>query len=232
MFYYPALILYILVIPVGLLVFLTKNKKKLNSLNFSLKFGFIYEEYNLNSYFWEILKIGIKLALVYAKCQYMYDFNKQFNVIMLTLMVYLFLMLIFKPYDYDNANSLEILSILCSIFNILFVNGFYYSQNLKYMVPLSIMTFLFNMIFGTITMIHIFRFIRNMINDLIIKAKIIIIQKLKVFAKLINKNYVNSYKSKIYWTFLTKSINDYIRIRRKDSTYTIEQFYQKLASQN
>ena len=151
---------------------------------------------------------------------------------MLTLIIYLFLMLIFKPYDYDNANSLEILSTLCSILNILFVNSFYYTQTLKHMAALAIVTFIFNMTFGIITTIHIVRFIRNLFNSFILRIKILIINKLTIFRTLINKNYINSYTSKVYWNLLRKSITSYNRIKRDNPNYTIHEFYQKLAIQN
>lgn len=53
----PALTLFGFIIPLLLFIVLYKNKHNLNNPNFRMVWGYMYNEYLANAYFWEIVKI-------------------------------------------------------------------------------------------------------------------------------------------------------------------------------
>jgi len=65
-FYTPSLIFWCILLPFGTIMFLRRNKKHLYEIDFKMKFGFIYQEYDEKSYYMELFKTSLKLFVVAA----------------------------------------------------------------------------------------------------------------------------------------------------------------------
>ena len=63
------------------------------------------------------------------------------------LIIYLFLLLIFKPYDYDSANSLEILSTFCGVSNILCIYACSISEDGAITIYMTLFALIPNFVF-------------------------------------------------------------------------------------
>ncbi len=54
-FIIPALIFYGLLLPLSIIIYLVKNKNNFSKINFQYKFGFLYRDYKLGLFYWELL---------------------------------------------------------------------------------------------------------------------------------------------------------------------------------
>ncbi|KAL4478693.1 hypothetical protein ABPG73_001908 [Tetrahymena malaccensis] len=61
----PFFIIWSILIPTILLYKIYKQRKFLNSVFNRVKYGFLYQEYRFNSWYWEFTKIGVKLLITF-----------------------------------------------------------------------------------------------------------------------------------------------------------------------
>ena len=225
-FYIPALIFLVILVPFGCTLFLRINKSKLDSLSFSLRYGIIYQDYNIESYFWEVLKSYIKICLVFCGCYWVNSFKYQMIIVSSVLILYLFLLLIFKPYDYDSANSLEILSTLCGIINILCIYGFTVSNDSAITTYLTLLTFISNLVFLALMVKYFMSYQIEYLVSTYVKFKREISAKYPKLRRLLNQKELKVLRSWYLWENLRKSVHKFIRMKKKDKKYNIEQLYE------
>ncbi|CAG9326023.1 unnamed protein product [Blepharisma stoltei] len=121
----PAIIVWGIGIPTITLYFLFKNRRKLDTLSIRLRFGFLFNGYKTNAFYWEFLILYRKILIV---CCSVFLQNISTDIQALTVMVLLLLCLIMqaqnKPYDGRALNRMEIRSILVATITI--YCGLYY----------------------------------------------------------------------------------------------------------
>jgi len=64
LFIIPLLILFLILIPLGFFLKLKLNEKELSKIKFLLAWGFIYHEYKINAYFWEFIKMSVRVLII------------------------------------------------------------------------------------------------------------------------------------------------------------------------
>lgn len=61
----PMLLIWGFVIPLLPIYFIKRNKHRLNEVTCLLKYGFLYQEYKPELYFWEAYKVIIRITIVF-----------------------------------------------------------------------------------------------------------------------------------------------------------------------
>lgn len=62
-FCFPFFIIWAIIFPLLLFFSIYKVRKNLNFISARLRYGFLYQEYQLSAFYWEFLKITLKLAI-------------------------------------------------------------------------------------------------------------------------------------------------------------------------
>ncbi|CAG9321999.1 unnamed protein product [Blepharisma stoltei] len=121
----PAIILWGVGIPTTCCFLIMKNKDRLNNINVRIKYGFLFNGYKSRSYYWEFIIIYRKIIII---CCTVFLSTVSVNIQALTTLFVLVTSLYFqckiKPYNGDDLNKLETISISASAITI--YCGMYY----------------------------------------------------------------------------------------------------------
>ncbi|EWS76085.1 transmembrane protein, putative (macronuclear) [Tetrahymena thermophila SB210] len=149
-FVLPFLILWVLILPLLLLIYILKNKVKLDNLSINMRFGFLYREYKNNVFYWEFIKIAQKISIIIVlNFYYQYTLVKG-CIVTLIITAYGILANKYQPYEESQYNQIDSLSTkVCAltIFLCVFINGNEYN----YLIIISLITviiinFYFNLV--------------------------------------------------------------------------------------
>ncbi|EAR83246.2 transmembrane protein, putative (macronuclear) [Tetrahymena thermophila SB210] len=114
----PSIVVYVFVVPLAMVTFLYFNKHKLQNNIFELKFGFLYREYKAIVFYWEIIRLVIKV-IIYSVIS-IWDENVQAKALFSILMLIIYQHALNKtqPFKNDRLNFLEGISTSFNIFSI------------------------------------------------------------------------------------------------------------------
>lgn len=121
----PSLIVWGILTPALCLHFLTRKRKDLLDIRQKLRFGFLYHGFKETRFYWEFVILYRKVILI-ALSVFLtnYSINAQALTVLLTVLVYLYLQYIYRPYTLAELNDLEKWAILISAATI--YAGLYY----------------------------------------------------------------------------------------------------------
>ncbi|EAS06573.4 transmembrane protein, putative, partial (macronuclear) [Tetrahymena thermophila SB210] len=115
---FPFLFVWAIIIPLLLLYFLFKNQFNLNKLKQLTLLGFLYEGYEINQYYWEIIQIAKNILIAFF-LKFYGDFNPLMYILCaITILVYSMLLQKFKPLSCQRLNNLNL---TCSCYSILII---------------------------------------------------------------------------------------------------------------
>jgi hypothetical protein len=106
-------------IPIFALILLSLDKEKLDKIEVRQKLGFLFRGYVLRFYYWEIVIMFRKIALILIQ-----SFLVQFGVLLQALVVFVLLILFsvltmtLSPFQTVILNRLEIISLLASMLTV------------------------------------------------------------------------------------------------------------------
>ncbi|KAL4428733.1 hypothetical protein ABPG74_001887 [Tetrahymena malaccensis] len=114
----PSIVVYVFLVPLAMVTFLYFNKHKLQNNIFELKFGFLYREYKAIVFYWEIIRLVIKV-IIYSVIS-IWDENVQAKALFSILMLIIYQHALNKtqPFKNDRLNFLEGISTSFNIFSI------------------------------------------------------------------------------------------------------------------
>ncbi|CAD8046891.1 unnamed protein product [Paramecium sonneborni] len=107
-FIYPILIIYGIIIPLFLYLQLTKIKDCLDEKNSRLKYSYLYNEYNQESYYWEIIKMLQKLSIILIVNYYEQFILVKGIIIILIILTYYKLCQQFQPYKLQSLSIIDV----------------------------------------------------------------------------------------------------------------------------
>ncbi|KAL4466452.1 hypothetical protein ABPG73_019070 [Tetrahymena malaccensis] len=117
-FLMPMLIFWALLIPLIMILILKKQKIYLNQFQLKCKLGFIFIEYKLQYFYWEIVKIANKLVVLAAVCL-TDNSGIQFGLSLASILSYKFILQSVQPYQNKKSCEFEKIMtnslILCTI---------------------------------------------------------------------------------------------------------------------
>ncbi|KAL4507639.1 hypothetical protein ABPG73_012327 [Tetrahymena malaccensis] len=111
----PALIIYVFVIPIIIFIYIYKNRKQLEKSKVIILFGFMYDEYKREFYYWQFVKIFLTTFM-----SGLVTFGKT-NIVLScyiycsVLCIYSVQIIYFKPFQQVVINKIELVSIVLSI---------------------------------------------------------------------------------------------------------------------
>lgn len=126
-FIVPVLILFSVLIPGLLFGLLNRSRLKLMEHKFRMQFGFLYKEYKQQSFYWEFVKMGEKLLIIYFLVYYQEFIKIKGILVFLTIFIYFLAQKVIQPYLYHKFNQIDYLSsLICSLTIIL---GVFLNEN-------------------------------------------------------------------------------------------------------
>ncbi|CAD8128825.1 unnamed protein product [Paramecium sonneborni] len=115
-FVIPNLLFFGYLIPLTLFVFLYAQRNKLDSIRLRGHICYLFNEYNQNSYFWELIKLSKKAIMIFIITYFETNISLKATLLGLCLVFYQLIAVKNKPYIISKFNSLDIYSEqLCSI---------------------------------------------------------------------------------------------------------------------
>lgn len=110
---------------------LSSLKGKLNRISIRAKFGYLYNEYKLQAYYWEIIKILLKELIIIVLIFYQDQIFLKAILIFFLLQSYVKFQDNIHPYNLKQLNSLDLLSNQICSYSMIFGFGIYMSQQSK-----------------------------------------------------------------------------------------------------
>ncbi|EWS73096.1 transmembrane protein, putative (macronuclear) [Tetrahymena thermophila SB210] len=115
----PGLAIHSFIYPVLLLIILFKSKNKLNNAITRLRYGYIYQDYKTKGYYWEFVKYGLKLSIIFTQNFFNPEQikTKHLALFFIVVLYYMILLLVqpyqLKKYQQIDQNSTIVLLIVC-----------------------------------------------------------------------------------------------------------------------
>ncbi|CAG9321984.1 unnamed protein product [Blepharisma stoltei] len=132
----PAILVWEIRMPTMCLFMLLKNRGQLDNINMRIKYGFLYNGYKPESYYWEFViiyrKIGIICVTVFLASV---SVSMQALTAVSVLVASLYFQFKIKPYNGDDLNRLEAISISASTVTI-YCGMYYLTGSLDYFTEL------------------------------------------------------------------------------------------------
>ncbi|CAD8114069.1 unnamed protein product [Paramecium sonneborni] len=149
-FCFPLIIFISLIIPFYFFFGLYFNKSNLEKKSIRLHWGYLYNEYKVQAYFWELIKIIQKELIILSLVYYEEAIVLKGVLLLFITYVYQELNSYYQPYKLNNLNKLDYYSANVSMITIGLAIGSYISQQSKivelqvpFYIIMSILNFLF-----------------------------------------------------------------------------------------
>ncbi|EGR29144.1 hypothetical protein IMG5_161980, partial [Ichthyophthirius multifiliis] len=123
----PGLFLWLIALPAYFLRNLVLNKEKLDYATIRLQYGFLYQDYKQNSYYWEYIKSYKKLLVVIILNFYGEPYTNKLIIILIVFLLYYVALSKFQPYQMIYFQILDKNSIVVIIILII-MNIFLYNK--------------------------------------------------------------------------------------------------------
>ncbi|CAD8124667.1 unnamed protein product [Paramecium sonneborni] len=175
----PFILLFAIVIPSFFFFGLYSNKEKLEKKNIRLLWGYLYNEYKKEAYFWELIKIVEKELIILSLLYYQDSVVAKGVLVLFITYLYQELNEYYKPYILNKLNKLDYYSTNICMITIGLAIGIYISQQTK-IIELQII-FLF--IIALLNLVFLNQIITKIIMEYI-KEYEIYFDKIKDFIKL------------------------------------------------
>ncbi|KAL4438128.1 hypothetical protein ABPG74_016907 [Tetrahymena malaccensis] len=116
---YPLLVLWILVIPIGLVTFLWKRKSQLFvKIKMQFKFRFLYTEYKESFFYWEFIRLVVRVLIAFLSTEFYEEKSISGLTCLFVLISYETILIKFQPFLSNQINYLESESIFIAMFTI------------------------------------------------------------------------------------------------------------------
>ncbi|EWS73098.1 transmembrane protein, putative (macronuclear) [Tetrahymena thermophila SB210] len=104
----PGLIFHSFIYPLFVFTVLYISRNQLNNATVRLRYGYIYQDYNVRGYYWEIMKYFLKLSLILVLNFYDSPQPKtKFLAVFCVLAIYYILLILVKPYQMKRYQQVD-----------------------------------------------------------------------------------------------------------------------------
>jgi hypothetical protein len=121
----PVLVIWGLLVPLLVLLYLSRKRKELSEINTKLRFGFLYNGFKQSKFYWEFFIMFRKILII---CIVVFIGNQSIPVQALTLLLLLLNFLVIqyltRPYSINELNHMELRSIFVA--SVTIFCGLYY----------------------------------------------------------------------------------------------------------
>ncbi|KAL4429488.1 hypothetical protein ABPG74_001333 [Tetrahymena malaccensis] len=139
----PGIVMWGLLIPLFILRKLYQNKNNLDDVLVRIPYGFLYQDYKYDKYYWEFLKSYMKIIIVVIHNFYGDPYNNQLVLTMIIMLIYQVALLVMKPYQmryFQNIEkrSMEVLIVIVTMNIFLYNRPSIVQQQIFYVIVLAI----------------------------------------------------------------------------------------------
>jgi len=200
----PSLLLWGLVVPLGILWRLIKNRKYLQEIRIQVRYGYIYQEYKI--FYWEFVKMYEKILVTLFLQFYQNDVLVKGLLILIVVVLYLIFISICKPYKTSTLTKVDQIS--TSVISIsIFLAIFSYNNPFTYLVQISYyLLLLINLSFNVFMIVQISRTF-SLKFDLIFNK----LRKNKPFSFFLRKPFQTLDK----WRIVRRAVAKYLREKER-----------------
>jgi hypothetical protein len=121
----PVLVIWGLLVPILVLLYLVRNRRELSEINMKLRFGFLYNGFKQSKFYWEFVIMFRKIIII---CIVVFIGNQSIPIQALTLVFlllnFLVLQYLTRPYANTELNQMEFRSVLVA--SVTIFCGLYY----------------------------------------------------------------------------------------------------------
>ncbi|KAL4459596.1 hypothetical protein ABPG73_010576, partial [Tetrahymena malaccensis] len=174
----PLFIFWSFIFPLTVIYILRKNSDKLQYIWIKQSYGFLYQEYNDKKYFWEFVKIYMKILIMVVVIAFNNDLSLRYVIVIFILFIYFLITLQANPYitkDLNYCDRISNLTIILSVIIDLFLN------------QSSSSSFVFQQVNQIIIMVINCLFLLLILKRLILKPLPFSYQEMNLFQKMIYK---------------------------------------------
>ncbi|KAL4430440.1 hypothetical protein ABPG74_013290 [Tetrahymena malaccensis] len=139
----PGLLLWAVILPILIVRKLSKNQNNLENSNIRIPYGFLYQDYKQQYYYWEYVRSYLKIIIIVVMNFYGDPYNNKLVIAAVLFLLYLVLLQKAKPYNMIYYQQVDKRSMVVLIIVIL-MNIFLYNkpdiiqQQLFYIIVLGI----------------------------------------------------------------------------------------------
>ncbi|EWS73585.1 transmembrane protein, putative (macronuclear) [Tetrahymena thermophila SB210] len=139
----PGIIMWGILIPLIILRKLYQNKNNLDNALVRIPYGFLYQDYKYDKYYWEFLKSYMKILIVVIHNFYGDPYNNQLVLTIIIMLIYQVALLVMKPYQmryFQNIEkrSMEVLIVIVTMNIFLYNRPSIVQQQIFYVIVLAI----------------------------------------------------------------------------------------------
>ncbi|KAL4439364.1 hypothetical protein ABPG74_017027 [Tetrahymena malaccensis] len=222
----PGLAIHSLIYPALVLSIIFKSRKQLNNAITRLRYGYLYQDYKTKGFYWEFVKYGLKLSIIFIQSFFSPNQIKTKHLAIFSVVVLYYIMLLLvqpyqlKKYQKIDQNSTIVLLLVCilnyflnSNINSIQIYIFYYMLiSCQYFNEGYLILLIFKIYFY-----KYFQFIMKLLPKIIQKYFIF-----KYFAKKININQAN---------LTQKAVKLWMGVYQKSKLYQTQQIQSFTAKQ-
>jgi hypothetical protein len=121
----PVLVIWGLLVPILVLLYLVRNRRELSEINMKLRFGFLYNGFKQSKFYWEFVIMFRKILII---CIVVFSGNQSIPIQALTLVLlllnFLVLQYLTRPYANTELNQMEFRSVFVA--SVTIFCGLYY----------------------------------------------------------------------------------------------------------
>ncbi|KAL4472869.1 hypothetical protein ABPG72_020603 [Tetrahymena utriculariae] len=139
----PGIVMWGILIPLLILRKLYQNKNNLDNVLVRIPYGFLYQDYKYDKYYWEFLKSYMKILIVIIRNFYGDPYNNQLVLTMVIILIYQVALLVMKPYQMRyfqdvEKRSMEVLIVIVTMNIFLYNRPSIVQQQIFYIIVLAI----------------------------------------------------------------------------------------------
>ncbi|CAK69239.1 unnamed protein product (macronuclear) [Paramecium tetraurelia] len=216
----PGLLIIAFLIPFLFYYALYINKDNLNDKKVRQQWGYLYNEYKTDVYFWEVVKIVEKELLIIFLSYYDETIVKKGILVLLVVYIYLELNTKFKPYQSPNLNRLDAYSANVCEISIALGIGIYVDQiygSLEIQIPYFIILAALNLYFLLLVLKEILQSYKRDLEIQLDKVRDLVRQKAPWTMKyrFLNKELQNRQEMRIRVKSRYRKIREYLMEQAK-----------------
>ena len=207
----PALFFWAVGTPLLILFQLIKNRKNLQSIANQVRYGYLYDEYDI--FYWEFIRMYEKILITVILSFYETQISMKGLLVILIIAIYQLLLYKKNPYKSKRLNMTDKFnSSVCYIS--IFFGLLAYKNSFDYIITICYIVIVFaNISFNIFMLKHIISAYTYSLNDKIM----VIIKKIKCFRCLKNlfPQIERKFKTKFKWIRIRQLVSKYLRERER-----------------
>ncbi|CAD8089316.1 unnamed protein product [Paramecium primaurelia] len=225
----PTLILVGIVSPLFYIIKLYRNKNKLWTCQLRMPYGYLYVEYKDNYYYWEFVCFFVKSLFYLLETLLIQDIKLMFSFAILILLVYLELLNKHQPYIEKQYNFIDKISTQLAMITLILSYSQDNNPYTELVYLLSILCSVLNLLFCTYIFTKIIREYISSLKQQHIERIVNLIIRYPCFKYCIKKpkNYHNKRKACFLWKKVRVYVMEFIeKLKFQKSNNNLNQDYQ------